>query len=195
MQGKRLQFSEFTYPSNGAAKRCSVLALSSLFSTGYFLSRLSEEELSGGITTNMENFLIREFFYKGVPNTFKSKSNTYGLHIEQYSIFETNGKFRIPLHYLEEIFDDSPENGKAYLYFVSIATGAGFHKQIYIRSKTSIYIIDSQREFVEVFTMPEFYSTSLLTKITNLSVLMIVPEKRFLFGTDGYEENLFQHLI
>lgn len=195
MQGKRLQFSEYTYPSVGAAKRCSLLAFSSLFETGYFLSKLTEEETAGGITTNMENSLLREFFSKGVPNAFKDRANCFGLHVEQYAIFETNGKFRIPTHYLEEIFDDSPSRGRMYIYFISIATSGGFHKQIYLRTSEAIYIIDSQREFVEVLSLQEFYSTQILNKITNLSALMVVPEKKFLFGTDGYDENLFKHLI
>lgn len=185
MQGKRLPFSEHTIPYRGTAKRCSPLAFSSFFNNPYFIGRYSTEELEGGITTNMENKSIAEFC-----SVIKQQN-----HVEQYAIFETNGKFRIPTSYLEEIFDDNPQAGKCYCYFVNIVTNAGFHKQIYIRTKDSVYIIDSHNEFVEQLTMQEFYATGLLSRITNLSVLMNVKEKKFLFGTEGYDCEMFNHLI
>lgn len=192
--GKILPFSKHnTLQANGEqAQRCSPLAFSSFFNDDFFLNYFNNTaQFSTGVTTNQENLALKEY----------SKGNNGILNlpdvlIEQYTVFETNGKFTLPFFLLDEIFSELPDNGRTFAYFINTYTKeTAYHKQILLKTKEASYLIDSQNTNVIVFEHEEYLASNYLKKLTNLSVLMSVHERKYIFGTEGYDTNIFKHLI
>lgn len=192
--GKRLPFSRHTIPAaNGEQlKRCSPLAFASFFNDQFFLDYFNNTaEMSVGITTNQENLALQEYSKGGsgilnLPNTL----------VQQYNIFETNGKFTLPFFLLEQIFEDLPENGKCYAYFLNVFSSENeLHKQIVLLTKEHCYLIDSVNTNVIIMEPKEYISSNYVKRLTNLSVLMSIHERKFVYGTDGYDVSIFKHLI
>lgn len=192
--GKQLPFSRHTVPAaNGEQlKRCSPLAFSSLFNDDFFLryfDNTAEKEI--GVTTNQENLALTEYSKGGCGIL-----NLGDSVVQQYNIFETNGKFTLPFFLLEEIFSELPERGYCYVYFLNVfSSGNELHKQIVIQSKDYCYLIDSSNTNVIIFEHQEYINSNYVKRLTNLSVLMSIHERKFIFGTEGYDINLFKHLI
>jgi hypothetical protein len=177
-------------PAASPQKRCSPLAFSSFFNDTFFLDYFKDYSLDSGVTTNQENNALIEYSNFGCGIL-----GLKGLQVQQYAIFETNGKFAIPRHIITEILEDAPEAGRCYCYFINIAQQDGFHKQILIRTKDTISIIDANFSNVFVLAPFEYFEGNAINRITNLSVLMSVHDSKWIFGTEGYDENLLKHLL
>lgn len=195
--GKPLPYSVHTIErrSNQDTKRCSPLAFSSFFNDRTFIDWHTDEmAIKNGLLTNNENKLLER--YSSEHNA--GFLNSSGRPIQQFNIFETNAKFRVPMFVLGEIFEgDSPENGKAYAYFINAFSteAGGLHKYIVIHANGEFYIIDSLERNVMICSPNEMMSSNILYRLTNLSVLMFIDTCEFVGGVKGYDIELFKHII
>lgn len=192
--GKKLPFSRHSCPTaNGEQlKRCSPLAFSSLFNDDFFLRYFDNTAYSSeGLITNQENIALSNYSQGGCGFL-----QEHGKEIQQYAIFETDAKFTIPFFVLEEIFSEKPDSDRVFIYFTNTFTKENMlHKQIILWAKDACYLIDSANENVIVMTHQEYINSTYLKRLTNLSVLLSVHERKFVCGTDGYDIKLFKHLI
>ncbi len=193
--GKQLPFSKHTSPSaNGESlKRCSPLAFSSFFNDKFFLDYFeNDREKNEGVIINQENSALSQYSRERNCGLLRCKEEVY----EQYSIFETNGKFTIPFFVLSDIFTEVPNKGFAFVYFLSVYSKEGqMHKQIAIQTNDKFYIIDSSNTHVVILEHKEYIESNYIKRLTNLSVLMSIHERKFVGGTEGYDITLFKHLI
>jgi hypothetical protein len=191
--GKKLPFSKHTLEAaiGDPLKRCSPMALSSFFNDRFFVDfYMNNDKQKDGNSINKENVALTEYSKTGCGFLKTDKL------VQQYCVFETNGKFSVPPFVLEEVFSDLPENGCIYAYFITIASqNVGMHKQILLRAKDGMYLIDSENTNVIWLSYEEYMSSNIIKRITNVSVLMFVEENQFAFFPQGYDINLFKHLI
>lgn len=189
--GKELPFSIHNTPANGVTVMCSPLAFSSLFDNKYFIDFFEERDYQGlGLITNQENEALRNF---SLGNWSKILPDSL---VEQYAIFETDAKFTLPVHLMPEILSDKPDADKVYIYLTNTFSKENLlHKQIVLWGKYNGYLIDTNNKNVIVMEHQEYIASSYIKRLTNLSVLMSIPERKFVGGTDGFDIKLFNHLI
>lgn len=190
--GKELPFSIHNCPTaNGVSARCSPLAFSSLFNNKFFIEFFKEDDYGElGLITNQENEALRLFSFH-LRNTILPPKI-----VEQYAIFETDAKFTLPVHLMPEILSDKPDADKVYVYLTNTFSKENLlHKQIVLWGKYNGYLIDTNNKNVIVMEHQEYITSSYIKRLTNLSVLMLVRERKFVGGTDGFDIKLFNHLI
>lgn len=172
--GKELKYHNKWYRErfgdNSRSNVCSPLLFSCLFDNEFFIQRyLSDAGIkSDGISTNQENWLLREFFLTKTQVPF-----------EQYNVFETNGKFNISSEVIKDIWMEHPqekdyaEYGEAYLYMLNIVSPlGGFHKVALLQTIDKSLYFDSNQNTVLEYEHHELIEKFPYNKVNNISVMI-----------------------
>lgn len=192
--GKEIKYSIHTVNSGEQNKMCSPLALSSFWCTDFFHKEAFKRGYGHeGLGINKDNCLLRSYFsQEDVRSRYSIQGDT---EVELVSIYETNGKYSVPLFAISDVILDEPERGRFYAYFVTIANGGVLHRQVVCMRKREIYLIDTKHSNVLVFEPNEYLDSAFCRAITNLSVMLLTQQNKYLFGTEGYDEELFTHIF
>lgn len=165
-----------------ATNACSPLAFSILFDTEFFVEIfLDKIKSSIGISINQENIMLADYCSKINRSTF-----------QQYNVFETNGKFSIPKDILLDLWGDSPDTlEECYVYFISVVTDSGWHKQCVIQTKDRFHLIDGNYNNILSYEKSEFLKAFYFNRLTNLSVLINQVDNSFV----KYKISEFLHIL